>query len=232
VYVRRWSARSKLLLTLGAACALAAFALVRGYAARLEALRPALGAPVPVVVAAHDLVRGSVLDAEGLRMASIPSGFAPPGALRSVSAAVGRILVSDLAEGEAVTATRVGTSGGPVAAQVPTGFRAFAVSSGMPAGSIRAGDRVDVLATFGGRSPHSETVATGLEVLSVLEAEGGALVASGVTDGPTLVLLVAPDAAERLAYAKAFATLTVTVAPAEAPGPPSPAPALASSPVP
>jgi len=201
------------MLVLAAACGLGAFGMVRGYEARLAALRPVVGTPVPVVVAAQPLVRGAVLGEDALRLEQVPSAFAPPGALRSIADAVGETLVSDLAEGEAVTRTRVGTTGGPVAAQVPSGLRAFVVPSGMPAGSVRAGDHVDVLATFGGPRPYSDTVASGLEVLSVLEAEHEGFVASGSgTDGPSLVLLVTPDAAERLAYAKAFADLTVTIA--------------------
>jgi pilus assembly protein CpaB len=211
IYLRRWSPRSKLFLVLGVACGLGAFALVRGYETRLAALRPVTGASVPMVVAAQPLVRGAVLTQEALRTASVPSAFAPPGAVRSVADAVGRTLVSDLAEGEAVTATRIGTAGGPVAAQVPSGLRAFVVPSGMPAGSVRAGDHVDVLATFGGPRPYSDTVASGLEVLTVLGAEADP-VALGTDVGPSLVLLVTPDAAERLAYAKAFADLTVTIA--------------------
>ena len=211
-YPRRWSPRSKLLLVLAVVCGLGAFAIVRGYAARLEALRPAVGRPVAVVVAAETLARGTVLAEEALSLASVPSAFVPPGALRSVQDAVGRTLVADLAEGEAVTRTRIGTSGGPVAAQVPSGLRAFVVPSGMPAGSVRPGDRVDVLATFGGQRPYTETVATGLEVLSVLATDDGAFAASGTEVGPTLVLLVTPDAAERLAYAKAFADLAITIA--------------------
>jgi Flp pilus assembly protein CpaB len=211
-YPRRWSPRSKLLLVLAVVCGLGAFAIVRGYAARLEALRPAVGRPVAVVVAAETLARGTVLAEEALSLASVPSAFAPPGALRSVQDAVGRTLVADLAEGEAVTRTRIGTSGGPVAAQVPSGLRAFVVPSGMPAGSVRPGDRVDVLATFGGQRPYTETVATGLEVLSVLATDDAAFAASGAEVGPTLVLLVTPDAAERLAYAKAFADLAITIA--------------------
>jgi Flp pilus assembly protein CpaB len=82
----------------------------------------------------------------------------------------------------------------------------------MPAGSVRPGDRVDVLATFGGQRPYTETVATGLEVLSVLATDDAAFAASGAEVGPTLVLLVTPDAAERLAYAKAFADLAITIA--------------------
>jgi len=212
VFVRRWSPRSKVFLVLALACGLAAFGLVRGYAARLEALRPVVGSPVPMVVAAHDLVRGTILTQAALQLRDMPSSFAPPGAFRSIEETVGRTLVSDLAEGEAVTQTRVGAEGGPVAAQVPAGLRAFIVPSGMPTGSVRPGDRVDVLATFGGQHPYTETAATGLEVLSVIESGDDAFAASGADAGPTLVLLVTRDAAEHLAYAKAFADLTITVA--------------------
>jgi pilus assembly protein CpaB len=216
IYLRRWSRRSKTLLVLAVACGLGAFALVRGYETRLAALRPVAGPAVPVVVAAEPLVRGALLTGEVLTTARVPSAFAPPGGLRSIAEAVGRTLVSDLAEGEAVTATRVGTVGGPVAAQVPSGLRAFVVPSGMPEGSVRAGDRVDVIATFGGQRPYADTVASALEVLSVLDAEGRTT-ALGTDAGPSLVLLVTPDAAERLAYAKAFADLTVTIASAGEP---------------
>lgn len=212
LFLRRWSRRSKAMLALSVACGLGAFALVRGYETRLAALQPIVGARVPVVVAAAPLVRGAVLAEDNLRLEQVPSSFAPPGALRSVADAVGRTLVSDLAEGEAVTRTRVGTAGGPVASQVPSGLRAFVVPSGMPAGSVRPGDHVDVLATFGGPRPYSDTVASGLEILSVLEPEQAGFAASGSQDGPSLVLLVTPDAAERLAYAKAFADLTLTIA--------------------
>jgi Flp pilus assembly protein CpaB len=211
IYLRRWTPRSKFYLVLAIACGASAFALVRGYEVRLAALRPVAGTPVPVVVAASPLSRGVVLTQDALRVNSVPSAFAPPGAIRSVDDAVGATLASDLAEGEPVTRTRVGTAGGPVASQVPSGLRAFVVPSGMPVGSVRPGDRVDVLATFGGQRPYTDTVATGLEVLSVLSASEGAL-AVGTDAGPSLVLLVAPDAAERLAHAKAFGTLTLTIA--------------------
>jgi Flp pilus assembly protein CpaB len=196
---------------LAVACGLGAFGIVRGYAARLEALRPLAGPSVPVVVAAQGLERGTTLAAEMLLVTRVPVAYAAPGALRSVEDAVGRTLVADLAEGEALTETRLGTSGGPVAVQVPSGLRAFTVPSGMPAGTVRPGDRVDVLATFGGQRPYTDTVGTGLEVLSVLTEDRGTVAVSSTEAGPTLVLLVTPDAAERLAYAKAFADLTVTV---------------------
>ncbi|HSD49214.1 MAG TPA: Flp pilus assembly protein CpaB [Actinomycetota bacterium] len=211
IYLRRWSTRSKVAVALAIACGVSAFLLVRGYEARLAALRPVTGRPVPIVVAATSLSRGAVLSEDALQVTSVPSAFAPPGAIRSIPAAIGATLASDLAEGEALTRTRIRTAGGPVASQVPSGLRAFVVPSGMPAGSVRPGDRVDVLATFGGQRPYTDTVATDLEVLSVLASQEGAL-AVGTDAGPSLVLLVAPDAAERLAHAKAFGTLTLTIA--------------------
>jgi hypothetical protein len=78
---------------------------------------------------------------------------------------------------------------------------------------VREGDRVDVVATYGGPHPYTDTVASGLEVLSAGDGEDGAIAANG--DGTSsLVLLVSPDTAERLAYAAAYADLAVSVAPA------------------
>jgi Flp pilus assembly protein CpaB len=215
VVLRRWSLRSKLLLVLAVVAGAASFSLVRGYAAELEALRPSTGEPTAVVVAGLDLVRGTVLAEGDLGVERVPGAYVPPGAIGSVEEAVGQTLVADLAEGEPLTRTRIGTTGGPVAALVPSGLRAFVVPSGVPEGVVRAGDRVDVLATFGGPHPYTDTVGLGLEVLSVIEEPAGTFEAGG-SNGPSLVLLVSPETAERLAHAMAFAQLSVTVAPIEA----------------
>jgi len=220
VFRRRWSRISKAFAFLAIVAAVAAYGLVRGYAARLEALRPVVGIMQPVVVAAAPLERGTVLTELMLRIAEMPSSYAPPGALRSVSLAVGNTLGSDVAEGEAVTRTRVGAAeAGPVASLVPSGLRAFPVAAAVPPGAVRAGDRVDVYATFGGPHPYTETVATGLEVLLLLGdegAEGTTSLTSSASSVPSLVLLVSPEQAERLAYATAFADLAIAIAgPAE-----------------
>jgi len=100
--------------------------------------------------------------------------------------------------------------GGPVAALVPDGLRAIAITAAVPSGVLAAGDRVDVLATFAsGQQPHTETVVEGAEVLSVVTAAG----LEESAGASTLVLLVTPDVAERLAFARAFADLAVAVAP-------------------
>jgi hypothetical protein len=78
---------------------------------------------------------------------------------------------------------------------------------------VRRGDRIAVLATYGGGHPHTETVASDLEVLMVLEpgSGGGLAPSSGEAASTQLVLLVSPDVAESLAYAIAFGTLAVAI---------------------
>jgi pilus assembly protein CpaB len=208
--LRRWSTASRLFALLAVASGIAAFAIVRGYAARLEALRPVVGRPIPVVIAAADLTRGTSIGASMVRVAPLPSMLAPPGSFPDATELEGRILLTDIAEGEAITPTRLAArSAGPVAALVEPGLRAAVVDSGLPPGAARPGDRVDVLATYGGERPHTETVASGLEVLRVMAPSPGA-VGSG-SEAPSLVLLVSPLDAERLAYAKAFADLDVSI---------------------
>ena len=209
--LRRWSTASRLFAFLAVASGIAAFAIVRGYAARLEALRPVIGRPMPVVIAAADLTRGTSIGASMVRVAPLPSMLAPPGTFPDATELEGRILLTDIAEGEAITRTRLAArSAGPVAALVEPGLRAAVVDSGLPPGAVRPGDRVDVLATYGGERPHTETVASGLEVLRVMAPSPSGAVGSG-SEAPSLVLLVSPLDAERLAYAKAFADLDVSI---------------------
>jgi pilus assembly protein CpaB len=218
---RRWSTASKVSAALAIVLGFSSFALVRGYAARVEALAPDLGGPVPVVLATSSLPRGTVLSPSMLEVASFPSRFAPPGAIRDPNAAQGRTLLAGLAGGEPLTRTRLSPGrAGPMAALVPPGLRAFSIATALPLGAVRAGDRVDVLATFAGGQPHTETVVAGVEILGVMAPGStsglgalGQVGAESGTDsgGQTLVLLVGPDQAERLAYARAFADLSVSV---------------------
>jgi pilus assembly protein CpaB len=213
--LRRWSTASRLFALLALASGIAAFAIVRGYAARLEALRPVVGQPMPVAIAAADLTRGTSIGGSMVRVAPLPSMLAPPGSFPDAAELQGRVLLTDIAEGEAITRTRLAArSAGPVAALVEPGLRAAVVDSGLPPGAVRPGDRVDVLATYGGERPHTETVASGLEVLRVMAPSPSGAVGSG-SGTPSLVLLVSPLDAERLAYAKAFADLTISIAPAD-----------------
>jgi pilus assembly protein CpaB len=218
---RKWSSTSKLFAGLAVVMGLAAFLLVHGYTERVRALAPALGHPQQVLVAERDLARGVRLAPDMLRRVTVPSRFAPPGAVRDPARAAGRVLLAGIAAGEALTATRLAPArAGPIAALVPPGFRALTVPVQLPQGAVRAGDRVDLLATFTTGQHHVETAATGLEVLAVLD---GGDPTEGVADTGgsgfrTLVVLASPDQAERLAYARAFAAISVLIDGPEAAG--------------
>jgi pilus assembly protein CpaB len=220
--MRKWSPGARLLASLAVVFSLAAFWSIHGYVAQVQALTPALGESVPVVVASRDLARGTRLTADMLRQANYPSRFSPPGAIARPDQATGRVLLAGMAAGEPLTRTRLAPrSAGPVASLVPDGYRAFAVTTSLPAGSVRPGDHVDLLATFAKGQPHTETVASDVEVLLVLApgSSSGGLPDTGTSlgSGQTLMLLVEPDQAEELAYARAFADLTVTVSGASEP---------------
>lgn len=211
---RRLPQSSILFFGLALACGLAAATAIRAYAHRLEITRPDGGHPVGVLAATRDLPRGTVLASTDVRATEFPSAFAPPGALGASDQVAGRVLEADLLAGEVVTRARLaGSSTGPIAALVPPGLRAVVIPSGLPTGSVRAGDAVDVFGSFGGAQPHVETVVEAAEVGQVLAA--GAAGASDATpsepSGPSIVLWVDPSTAGRLAFAAAFATLTVAV---------------------
>lgn len=214
MFRRRWPLASKILLMVAVLLGALAFVVVRGYQDRVEALHPAVGVPVPVVTAARDLTRGTALSEDVLVPTSIPTELAPPGAFGDAASVVGRVLESDVAAGEIITRSRLaGSAVGPIAALVPDGLRAVIVDGGMPPGTLRAGDRVEVFATYGGGRPHTELVATDLEVVRILDGSAEAGIGGATTSdtGVALVLLVDGDAAARLAYATTFGQLQIAV---------------------
>jgi pilus assembly protein CpaB len=215
VFRRKLPMPSLVFLGLSVAAGLLAVLLMKGYARRLEATRPDVGQPVKVVVANRSIARGATVTPEMVRADQRPSAFAPPDAVAAVEAVVGRVLAADVAAGEVLTLTRLaGTESGPVAALVPAGLRAFLIPSSLPAEAIRTGDRVDVLAAFGGGRPHVETVAAGIEVGQVMAAPAdGGVPGVDAASGPSLVLLVDAETAERLTYALTFGTLAVAIDP-------------------
>jgi Flp pilus assembly protein CpaB len=217
---RRWSTMSRVLLALAVLSGAGAFALVRGYQAQIERLRPAVGEMVPVVVAVADVERGSTIAPEALDVRSVPSAFAPPGRFASVERVAGRTASTAIGAGEAVTATRLAPPGGAVAAVAPPGTVGFPVHADVPTRAVRPGDLVDVLATFGGNRPHTETVASSVEILLVLAASSLPDAGLATASQPTLVLAATPDLSERLAYASAFATISVAIRPASGFGDP------------
>jgi pilus assembly protein CpaB len=218
MFRRKWPLGSKVLLALAVALGTLAFVVAQGYQRRVEALHPVVGPSTPVAVAAAQLTRGTVLSEAMLTASSVPKSFVPPGAVTSPAAAAGRVLTADIAAGEVLTSSRLAAPQvGPVAALVPSGLRAVVVPTDLPTAVVRAGDRVELYATYGGGRPHTELVASGLEVLRVVTGTSsssgiaGSTVPGATGGSVSLVLLVDPDAAERLAYARAFGQLQVAI---------------------
>jgi pilus assembly protein CpaB len=206
---RRRPRSSKVLFFLSLVLAVSATIVLRGHLMRLEAQAAASGPGVPTLISEVDLARGDTVTEGDVSVRSMPAEHRPPGALGGLDEAAGRVLAADVVAGEPITEARLAGAGGQVAAMVPPGLRAVPVPSVAPAGLIAPGDRVDVLATFAAGQPHTETVVEGAEVLSILGPEAGAF--EGVTN---VVLIVSPDTAERLAYARSFAELSISVTPA------------------
>jgi Flp pilus assembly protein CpaB len=226
--VRRTIPRRSLVLILAAvACGSAAFVVVAAAADRAVSAAVQRGGTVAVVVATGDAPRGTVLSGDDVEVARRASGSVPPGATSSAGEVVGRRLLTDVAPGEVIGLARLAPRpSGPVAALVPPGLRGVTIPTSLPEGLVVPGDRVDVLATYGGR-PHTETAASELEVLRVLRGAAG--VGGAGDTGVTLVVLADEQDAERLAFASAFADLSVSVhgvtaGPATTWPPPSPAP--------
>ncbi len=222
---RRSSRASWLYLLASVVLAVVAGLMVHSYLRRLEASAGPVGPRVPVLVVAQDVARGTPISTAHVSVVQMPKAYVPPRPLSKVSQAAGRVALGDLLKGEVVTDHRLArVRAGPVASLVPEGLRAFAVPTSLPAGTVQPGDHVDVLATFASGQPHTEVVASGVEVLFVLR--GGALGGAPDTDAgfdaagagssasTTLILLVAPEQEERLAFARAFASLEVAIAPA------------------
>jgi pilus assembly protein CpaB len=213
LFRRKLPRSSFVLLTVSVACALAAALVMRAYARRLDIIRPDGGPPVAIVAAVDNVARGAVVAEEMLEVVTVPSRFAPPGAMREIARATGRIAVADIAAGEIVTSLRLaGADSGPISSLVPPGMRAVQVPIGGAVG-VKPGDLVDVIATFGGGGAHTEVTGEGLEVLAVHRGGDGSFgaAASPSSGDIGLVLLVTPTDAERLAFAAAFATLSIAV---------------------
>ena len=130
-----------------------------------------------LVVAAKDLKRGARLDKNALRTAPFLTESAPHGAFTDTADLLGRVLDTDLGQGEAVTVSRLLADGAPyagVSTMIGPGKRAVAVKGNKVlglSGFIRPGNRVDVLVTIDVRKKDkdvsvSKTVLEGVRVIA------------------------------------------------------------------
>ncbi|HUO97027.1 MAG TPA: Flp pilus assembly protein CpaB [Rhizomicrobium sp.] len=153
------SIRTLATLSVAVLLGLIAVVLVRGYLSRSASQTAVQSGPqtVAVVVAAKPLPRGTILQADMLRVVAYPQDSAPAEAYRDIVAATSgpeqqRILLRSVVENEAILTVdvsgannRLGLSG-----VVAPGMRAVSVRSNDVAGVggfVLPGDRVDVMLT-------------------------------------------------------------------------------------
>ncbi len=183
-------------------------ATVLAAAALVLAVRPPTGPAasatqepvVPLVVASGDLTAGAVLAPADLDVVHWPPELVPAGATASADELTGRTLAGALRRGEPVTDVRLVGPG--LTASLPDGQVAAPVRLAdlAVASSLRAGDRVDVLATAD-ESGVAEVVAAATLVLS----------APSRSDDGAVWLAATPETAARLAGAMTRSTLTVSL---------------------
>jgi Flp pilus assembly protein CpaB len=193
-------------------------AVVGGLLVALAALgvftawQQAAGGPgTSYAVATRALRPGQVLapgDVE-LRPAELPSPSASR-AYTDAAALVGAVVLGPLAEGDLVQRSSVVERGGT--SGLPRHEMSFALPSDRAVdGTLRPGERVAVLATYGtGAEAETETVAEGALVVAVTEQGGG-------IDGGGVVLTLAVDTREdvvAVTHAARAGEVTVVQAPA------------------
>ena len=194
-------------------CALVLSACASYLVYRAVGARAAPGKPPPtahLVVAARDLLAGTLIQADDLKMAAW-IGPVPLGATAKHDDFLSRGVVSPIYDGEPVTEKRLSPkgSGAGLAAMIPSGMRACAVRVNEVvgvAGFVVPGMRVDVLITGlppGGNSLDGPKVRTLLQDIQVLSA--GTNFQKDQAGKPEQVqvvnLLVTPDQAEILSLA-------------------------------
>ncbi len=167
-------------------------------------------ATVSLAVATRDLPAGTLIRDADVRM-SLWFGPNPKGSLQKREVVLNRGVLSSIYEGEAITESRLATSGsgGGLAAIIPPGMRAVAVRVNdvvSVAGFVVSGMRVDVLITGlppGRNAADGPRVRTLLQNIEVLSAGANFLKNQEGKPEPSQVvnLLVTPAQAEILSLA-------------------------------
>lgn len=177
------------------------------FASKLRSSGPETPAQ-PVVVAARNLDRGTVLKAADLRVSELRSETKLESSLAKPDLAVGQTLIDSVQTGEPITRQRLGST---AAGGVPKGMRGVSIrvadSTGI-ASLLRPGAKVDVQA-FSGRSGSVElkTILQNVEVLSVnpqTEAREGAA-------ATVVTVLTRPQDTDLIALADSGARIRVAM---------------------
>ncbi|GAA2631084.1 SAF domain-containing protein [Actinomadura fulvescens] len=180
----------------------------------LLALRPGPPSSITVVTAARDLPGGSALRPADLRTVALPAALVPDGALRTP--VTGRWLAGPVRRGEPLTDARLMSPGllrGLAPGTVATPVR---IADAAAVRLLRAGDRIDVLATpsadplttgGGHGAPWARLVASGVTVIAVPRGPN----AASTDQGALVVVATSTTQASALVAVSARSRLSVTI---------------------
>ena len=144
--------KNRLALVLSLGAGLFALVAVALYLNVRERSLLELAALQDVVVSTRDILSNTVIDERNVAPARVPQKYVQPGALTSMSDAVGRVATVPIPRGSQVTGTGLQEGGREALAfQVPRGMRAVSIAvndvSGV-AGLVKAGNFVDLVGIF------------------------------------------------------------------------------------
>lgn len=173
-------------------------------------LRPPPPPTVAVVTAARDLASGSSVTGDDVRLARVPVGSVPDGALRAPP--LGRLVALPVRRGEVITDVRV-LGDGLLGALAPGDDMVAApvhLADASTAALLRVGDTVDV--TGAGAAGTATVAARAARVLVVPQPRGGSgLGATQSGSDGVVVLAVEHDEAMALARAAVLDRLSVVI---------------------
>jgi pilus assembly protein CpaB len=195
-----------LALTSGIVAALLALKYLRERTTPLMAAEPKR---VPIVLSARSLPVGAVITERDVKVVPWPGDAIPAGYVRSIKDAVGRGIITPVAENEPLLAAKMSTkdAGGGLPIIIRDGMRAVSVKVDEVigvAGFVLPGTRVDVLLTLDKNQDRPQAITKTL-LQNVQTLAAGQSVTRDKEGKPQTVtvitLLVSPDDAELLALA-------------------------------
>lgn len=171
----------------------------------VRVVAPTPPATSPLVVAAHDLLSGSVIGPDDIALVRMAADLIPTGSATSAAGLVGRIVAGPMRAGEPLTDRRI--VGAALVAGYPTGLVAAPVriQDADVVSLLRVGDRIDIYSSNGDPAVPAPRVVSDAPVVTLpsLDSTG--------RDGALVVLAVSSADAARLAQASATTSLSVSL---------------------
>ena len=161
-----------------------------------------------IVVAAHAINRGKVLEQADLKMVAWPADAPMEGTFPETKAVEGKTAVQSLDANEPVLKTKVGDRSGAGGVAIPTGLRAVTThipdSDGVVA-LLRPGNHVDVqVVSTSSTVAEIKTILQDVEVLTVADTKEQ-------RETPVVTLLVSPAEADAISLADSAAKLRLVL---------------------